>query len=49
MQMRAGRRFWFQVLMGEDYRTDEWSTDRLETRLPLPTAASRALALDLEA
>jgi Helicase conserved C-terminal domain len=43
------RERWFQVVMGEDYRTDEASTDKLAERVPLPEAAARALAFRLEA
>jgi hypothetical protein len=41
------RERWFQVLMGDDYRTDEFWTEKLAKRLPLPEAAARALAFDL--
>jgi superfamily II DNA/RNA helicase len=41
------RERWFQVLMGEDYRTDEASTDKLAERVLLPLAAAEALAFDL--
>jgi superfamily II DNA/RNA helicase len=41
------RERWFQALMGEDYRQDEFSTDQLAKRVPLPEAAARELAFDL--
>jgi len=42
------RERWFQVLMGEDYRMDEFSTDEYENRVPLPEQAARDLAFKLE-
>jgi hypothetical protein len=33
---------WFQVLMGEDYRTDESYTEELAERVTLPTKAAAA-------
>jgi superfamily II DNA or RNA helicase len=41
------RERWFQVLMGEDYRTDEAHTEKSADRIPLPIAAAEALAFDL--
>jgi ERCC4-related helicase len=41
------RERWFQVLMGEDYRTDEFHTEIAAARVPLPVAAAEALAFDL--
>ena len=41
------RERWFQVLMGEEYRTDEFSTERAAERVPLPIAAAGALAFNL--
>lgn len=41
------RERWFNVVMGERYRTDERSTDKLAERVPLPETAARALAFDL--
>ena len=41
------RERWFQVLMGEDYRTDEAHTEKSVDRIALPTAAAEALAFDL--
>lgn len=41
------RERWFQVLMGEDYRTDESHTEKSADRVPLPIAAAEALAFDL--
>jgi Helicase conserved C-terminal domain len=42
------RERWFQVVMGEEYKTDELSTDRLADRVPLPEQAAAALAFRLE-
>jgi hypothetical protein len=41
------RERWFQVLMGEEYRTDESFTEAAAVRMPLPLAAAAALAFDL--
>lgn len=41
------RERWFQVLMGEEYRLDEMTTERLEKRLPFPEGAARELAFEL--
>ena len=41
------RERWFQVLMGEEYRTDESNTERTAERVPLPVTAAAALAFDL--
>jgi len=41
------RERWFHVIMGEKFRTDEFSTDRLAERVPLPESVCRELALDL--
>jgi hypothetical protein len=41
------RERWFQVLMGEKYRTDESYTEAQVDRIPLPVAAAEALAFDL--
>lgn len=41
------RERWFQVLMGEDYRTDESATETAAERVPLPMAAVKALAFNL--
>ena len=41
------RERWFQVLMGEEYRTDESFTEAAAERVPLPLAAAAALAFDL--
>ena len=43
------RERWFQVVMGEEYRTDEAATDRLAERVPLPEGAARELGFRLEA
>ena len=42
------RERWFQVLMGEDYKTDEYSTDQYVERVLLPERAARDLAFNLE-
>jgi hypothetical protein len=42
------RERWFQVVMGEQYKTDELSTDRLADRVPLPEQAAADLAFRLE-
>ncbi|MGH8501121.1 MAG: helicase-related protein [Gammaproteobacteria bacterium] len=41
------RERWFQVLMGEHYRTDEASTEEIAERVPLPESAAAELAFDL--
>lgn len=41
------RERWFQVVMGEDYRLDLESTEKLAERVPFPEAAARALVFDL--
>jgi hypothetical protein len=41
------RERWFSVLMGETYRLDERTTDRLAERVPLVEDAAKALAFDL--
>lgn len=41
------RERWFQVLMGEDYRTDESHTEKSVERVLLPAAAAEALAFNL--
>ncbi len=41
------RERWFQILMGEEYRTDEYYTERAAERVPLPSAAAGSLAFDL--
>lgn len=41
------RERWFQILMGEEYRTDESYTEKAADRLPLPSAAAESLAFDL--
>jgi hypothetical protein len=43
--MDRGR--WFQVLMGQQYRTDESYTEKVAERIPLPVAAAETLAFDL--
>ena len=42
------RERWFQIIMGEDYRTDEWATEVAAERVPLAEGIARALALRLE-
>lgn len=41
------RERWFQVLMGEKYRTDEAYTEAAAERVELPDAVAKALAFDL--
>ena len=41
------RERWFQVLMGEDYRTDESYTEVVAERVWLPDAVAKTLAFDL--
>mgnify|MGYP001583823439 CR=1 FL=1 len=41
------RERWFQVLMGEDYRTDEVSTNKIAKRVPFPLRTAEALAFNL--
>jgi len=43
------RERWFSVVMGEKFRTDARSTDRLAERVPFPEALARQLAFRLEA
>ena len=43
------RERWFSVVMGESFRTDARTTERLADRLPLPEALARELAFRLEA
>ena len=43
------RERWFSVVMGESFRTDARSTERLADRVPLPAALARELAFRLEA
>lgn len=38
---------WFNVVMGERYKVDARSTDKLSERLPFPEEAARALAFRL--
>jgi hypothetical protein len=42
------RERWFRVVMGEKYKVDLKTTERLAERLPFPEAAASALALHLE-
>lgn len=42
------RERWFGVVMGEDYKIDAKTTDRLAERIPLPESAARQLAFRLE-
>lgn len=42
------RERWFQVVMGEQFKTDELSTDRLADRVPLPEKAAADLGFRLE-
>jgi superfamily II DNA or RNA helicase len=38
---------WFQVVMGEKYEVDEFTTERLAGRVPFPLEAAEGLAFDL--
>lgn len=42
------RERWFSVVMGENFRTDARTTERLADRVPLPDALARELAFRLE-
>jgi hypothetical protein len=42
------RERWFQVVMGEKFATDEFSTERLAERMPFPEVAAKALAMRLD-
>ena len=42
------RERWFNVVMGEDYRIDAKTTDKLANRIPFPNAAAQDLAFKLE-
>lgn len=42
------RERWFSVVMGENYRVDAWTTDKLAERVPFPLSAAAALAFRLE-
>jgi superfamily II DNA or RNA helicase len=42
------RERWFQVVMGENYRTDEHSTEQAAQRVPLPDSIAQELTLRLE-
>jgi hypothetical protein len=42
------RERWFQVLMGEEYRVDDASVEKMAVRIPLPDSAAQALAFKLE-
>jgi superfamily II DNA or RNA helicase len=40
------RERWFQILMGEEYRTDESYTEKAADRLPLPSTVAESLAFN---
>ena len=42
------RERWFQVVMGEDFRVDEHSTDMAAERIALPGSVAKELTLRLE-
>lgn len=42
------RERWFYVVMGEKMELDEWSTDRMAERLPLPIKLARRLTMRLQ-
>ncbi len=41
------RERWFNVVMGEDYKVDVRTTEKLASRIPFPEEAARELAFDL--
>ncbi len=41
------RERWFQIMMGEEYRTDESYTEKAAARIPLPATAADILGFDL--
>ncbi len=41
------RERWFNVVMGEKMELDEWTTDRLAERVPLPEGLARRLTMRL--
>ena len=41
------RERWFNVVMGEDYKVDIQTTDKIACRIPFPSAAASELAFDL--
>jgi hypothetical protein len=43
------RERWFRVIMGEEYRTDYRTTEKLGARIPFPESAANSLAFRLEA
>jgi len=46
-QVVTYRERWFGILMGEDYRADSLTTERLSSRLPLPVEIVNMLTLNL--
>jgi hypothetical protein len=38
---------WFNVVMGDTYKTDVRTTEKLAARLPFPENAARSLTFDL--
>ena len=42
------RERWFTVVMGEKFKVDSLSTEKLAARLPLPEEAALELALNLD-
>lgn len=42
------RERWFQIVMGEDFKTDEHATEALAERVPLPASVAKELTLRLE-
>ncbi|WP_286763343.1 MULTISPECIES: DEAD/DEAH box helicase [Rhodopirellula] len=43
------RERWFNVVMGEDYKIDSATTEKLAARVPFPASAANELAFQLEA
>ena len=46
-QVVMGRDRWFNVVMGERYKVDARSADKLAEWLPFPEEAARAFKLDV--
>lgn len=42
------RERWFQIVMGENFKTDEYATEVLAERVPLPTSVAKELSLRLD-
>lgn len=42
------RERWFQIVMGEDFKTDEYTTEVIAERVPLPSSVAKELTLRLD-